>query len=74
MEYALNGGLASATSHTSALEVPKDCMPTDEDVVRDFIERLDKGEIDGTLNLDRLSDLQLLRVMQILVERAEEQN
>ena len=65
--------VASATSHTLVRRMPTHCMPTDDDVVRDFIKRLDQGEIDGTLNLDKLSDFQLLRVMQILAGRVEEQ-
>ena len=62
----------AATSHTSVLEVPRHSMDIDE-VVRVFMERLDRGELNGHLGLElpKLSYEQLLRVARILAEREE---
>ena len=50
-------------------------MPTDDDVVGDFIDRLDKGELNGHVGveLSKLSYEQLLRVARITAERIEKQ-
>ena len=47
--------------------------PDDEEVVRTFIERLDKGELNGklTAELPKLTYEQLLRVGKILAKREE---
>jgi len=48
-------------------------MDLDDAVVRAFIERLDKRELNGHLNqeLGKLTYAQLLRVSQILAQRVE---
>jgi len=51
-------------------------MPTDDNsVVRDFIDRLDRGELNGHVGveLSKLSYEQLLRVARITAERIEKQ-
>ena len=52
------------------------CMPAEDDAVaREFIERLDRGELNGHLSVElpRLSYEQLLRVAKIIAERIESQ-
>lgn len=49
-------------------------MGIEDPVIRAFIHRLDKGELNGKLNfeLSKLSYGQLLRVSEILARRVEE--